>query len=183
MAVPRRWRLTSLAVVVGLAAASCVPAPYTPPPPPGGVVGIGDSVMLGGANALRGIIPGFEVDAQVSRQFSAGIDVVASRAANGRLPATFVIHLGTNGNIGDAACDRIIAAAAGRRVVLVNIKVPRAWEAGNNVVLANCAARNGVPLVDWKGSSAGQTGLFAADGYHLTSAGAHLYATLISRAL
>jgi uncharacterized protein DUF4214 len=170
-------------------------APPEPPPPPRGgsrppevaapsegVVAVGDSVMLGAAEALRGSIAGVVVDAAVSRQFGTGVEILGSLRDSGQLSGTVVVHLGTNGSIGAETCDALMGVLAGRRVVLVTLHVPRSWEAGNNAVLRDCAVRHGAGIADWK-SIAGRPGQLAGDGYHLTAAGAAVYANLVASVL
>ncbi len=169
-------------------------APEQPPPPrggsrepavrapAGGVLAVGDSVLLGASGALHEAIPGIDVDAAVSRQFSTGIDIVRSRLDSGQLPGTVVVHLGTNGTIGSELCDALMDVLAGRRVVLVTLHVPRSWEAGNNAVLRDCAFRHGAGIADWS-SVAGSAGYLAGDGYHLNSEGAPAYAGVIASLL
>jgi hypothetical protein len=138
--------------------------------------------MLGSSGALQGAIPGIDVDATVSRQFSTGIDILRSRRDSGQLPGTVVVHLGTNGTIGSDSCDALMDVLAGRRVVLVTLHVPRSWEADNNAVLRDCAFRHGAGIADWS-SIAGGAGYLAGDGYHLNTEGAHAYAGLIASLL
>jgi hypothetical protein len=166
-------------------------APEPPPPPrgvsrepavrapAGGVLAVGDSVMLGASAALQQAIPGISVDAAVSRQFTTGIDILASASERGQLPGTVVVHLGTNGPIDDASCDALMDVLAGRRVVLVTLHVPRSWEAGNNAVLRDCAIHHGAGIADWS-SVAGGADFLAGDGYHLNSEGAQAYAGLLA---
>ena len=63
--------------------------------------------------------------------------------------------------------------------MLVNVHVPRPWEAQNNDVLTACAARHGATIVDWHTNAVG----LAPDGYHLGGSGPDAYATLIAAAL
>jgi len=72
---------------------------------------------------------------------------------------------------------------AERRVVFVNLHVPRSWEQPNNGVIAAGVGRypNAV-LVDWHSASAGRPDLFWDDGIHLRPAGAAVYAGLIAAA-
>jgi hypothetical protein len=144
-----------------------------------GVLALGDSVMLGAIDALRRSIPGIAVDAEVSRQFDTGLSIVRRLAELDALPDTVVIHLGSNGHVSTASCDEIMSLLAGGEVVVVNVRVPRAWESGNNRVLAACAERHGARLVDWH---EGATGL-AADGVHIGPDGARQYAALVAAAL
>jgi hypothetical protein len=145
-----------------------------------GKLGIGDSVMLGAASRLRA--RGIRVNAAVSRQFSAGAQLVATLAASGKLPRTVVIHLGNNGYLERADCDRIVRAAGKhRRVFLVTLKVPRGWRAVNNRRLCTCARAHATAhLIGWYDVSKGHPSWFASDGYHLTAAGARAYARLIA---
>jgi hypothetical protein len=150
--------------------------------PTGGVLAVGDSVMLGAADALRARIGGVDVDAAVSRQFGTGIDILRSRRDAGQLPGTVVVHLGTNGPIDGASCEALMNVLAGRRVLIVSLHVPRDWEAGNNAVLRDCAYRHGAGLADWS-ATAGRPGQLAGDGYHLTADGAQVYAGLVASLL
>jgi lysophospholipase L1-like esterase len=175
-----RWgaRLAALGLVAALVA--CAPPARRPPAT---VLGIGDSVMLGGTGALQAAIPGMAVDAVVSRQYSTLPTVVAAHARAGTLPATIVIHLGTNGTIVPATCDGVVRMLGKRRVVMVTLTVPRTWQDANNVTIRACAARNHAALADWHAVSAGHPELLASDGYHLRAAGARVYASLIAAAL
>ena len=169
-------------------------APTAPPPPrggsrrpgtaapSGGVLAIGDSVMLGAAGALGAAVDGIEVDAAVSRQYATGIEILRSRRDAGQLPGTVVVHLGTNGTAGADSCDALMDVLAGRRVVLVTLHVPRSWEAGNNAMVRDCALRHDAGIADWA-STADRPGQLAGDGYHLTATGADVYARLIARLL
>jgi hypothetical protein len=182
--VARARRLWPLLVLAGVLLASVVSA-CTPasPPPAAGVLAIGDSVMLGSAPALQAAIGGVEVDAVVSRQFHDVPGLVASRAAAGLLPATVIVHLGTNGTVRASDCDALLHNLGDRKTILVNNKVPRTWETGNNAELAACASRHGARLVDWYGASVGRPDLFAPDGYHPRGEGRQLYASAIAAAL
>ena len=141
--------------------------------------------MLGAAPALRQDLGMIEVDAAVSRQVAAGIGVLAGRRAAGQIGPTVVIHLGTNGTFTADQFDQIMQILKGeRRVVFVNIRVDRSWEAGNNSVIASGVHRYGnTRLVDWYDAASAHAGLFAKDGFHLGPEGAALYAGLIASAV
>jgi lysophospholipase L1-like esterase len=177
------WSVGVLMVAaVGLASCGPAPGPGRPAPAPG-VLGLGDSVMLGASGALRTAIPGIDVDAVVSRQFREAPAIAYWRSQAGTLPGTVVVHLGTNGTVQPGTCDDLMAVLGDRRVIIVDLTVPRSWEAGNNVTLRDCAARNGAAFVDWHAISADRTDLLAGDGFHLNSAGATAYAAAIAGAL
>ncbi len=145
---------------------------------------VGDSVMLGAAAPLTDI--GFTVDAVESRAWVNGLDFVETLGRQGRLPDTLVIHLGTNGPIGQSNMDRMMAAVASvPQVLLVTNDVDRDYTAANNeLIFAAAAANPNVTLLDWQGLASGCVGdCFEADGFHLKPDGRNYYAQLIDGAL
>ncbi|HMH36451.1 MAG TPA: acyltransferase family protein, partial [Streptosporangiaceae bacterium] len=92
-------------------AAGGAPATPTPTPPAAAcprtqprvsgsqVTAIGDSVLLAAAAALEAALPGVYIDAKVDRQMPAGLTLVRSLAAAGRLRHVVVVSLGTNGSV------------------------------------------------------------------------------------
>jgi hypothetical protein len=155
---------------------------------PSGRYGIGDSVMLGAANELRG--KGIKVNATVSRQFSTLPGLIRSLRRSGRLRETVIIHLGNNGflKLGNNGflklndCKAAVRAASSRTVYLVTVKVPRQWRQENNRRLARCDhAFTRAHLVDWFRHSVNHPAWFADDLYHLTALGQRRYAGFISQ--
>jgi hypothetical protein len=138
--------------------------------------------MLGAASELEQDIPDIQIDAAVDRQVSASINILRADRAAGKLGTVVVIHLGNNGTFTAAQFDEIMQILAGaKRVVFVNLKVPRPWEGPNNAVLAAGVKRypNAV-LVDWQVESANHPEYFWGDGIHLRPGGAKVYAGLIA---
>ena len=120
----RTPRVFHVLIGVALVAAIAVPAAPALAGIPAGRYAIGDSVMLGARQAL--IARGFRVNAEVSRQFDDAIRLVRDLAAGGHLPVNVIVHLGTNGLIDGADCDRLVhVAGRERHVWLVTVKVPR----------------------------------------------------------
>ena len=145
---------------------------------------VGDSVMLGAAAPLAEL--GFTVDAVESRAWVNGLDFVETLGRQDRLPDTLVVHLGTNGPIGQSNMDRMMAAVASvPQVLLVTNDVDRDYTAGNNeLIFAAAAANPNVSLLDWQGFTASCPGdCFEADGFHLKPDGRNYYAQLIDGAL
>ncbi len=70
------------------------------------------------------------------------------------------------------------------KVIFINNKVPRSWEAGNNQVITDLAASmpNAV-LIDWKAAGDAHPEWFAKDGMHMGSQGAQEYAWMINAQL
>jgi peptidoglycan/LPS O-acetylase OafA/YrhL len=151
--------------------------------PLGPVSAVGDSVMLGAADQLHRDIDNLAVmDAEVGLQASAAIDTLRWRRDSGQLGEVVIVHIGNNGIFTARQFDEMMQVLAGvRRVVFVNVDVPRAWAQPNNEVLAEGVRRypNAV-LVDWYSASLAHPEFFVSDGVHLTIEGQRVYAGLIS---
>lgn len=125
-----------------------------PPEPVGEVYAIGDSVMLGASiwqPNLEGAIENITVNATVSRQFSQGDSVLASRLASGHDPDVVIIGLGTNGPpTSSQFADIMNVAGPNRRVLFITIRLARSWEAATNKVIRdNVKKYPNAELVDW----------------------------------
>ena len=163
----------------------------THPPGPGFDVGqvtaVGDSVMLDYQDPLQTSIPGVNVSASVSRQWSDGESILQTLKADGQLGADVIVALGTNGPITDTDFDNMMAILGGAsRVVFVNVHVDRPWQDPNNAVLANGAARYpNVVIADWATLADQNPQWFGPDGTHLAidGPGADALAALIASTL
>jgi hypothetical protein len=153
----------------------------------GQVTAVGDSVMLDYQDSLQTSIPGVNVNAAVSRQWSDGESILQTLKADGQLGADVIVALGTNGPITDTDFDNMMAILGGAsRVVFVNVHVDRPWQDPNNAVLANGAARYPtVVIADWATLAAQNPQWFGADGTHLAidGPGAQALASLITSTL
>ena len=122
------------------------------------------------------------MDAAVSRQVSSGIGLLYARRDAGALGDVVIIHLGTNGTFTGAQFDEIMGILAGvERVVWVNLRVPRDWEAPDNNAIAEGVDRypNAV-LVDWFSTANAHPEFFYDDEIHLRPDGADFYAQMIA---
>jgi hypothetical protein len=153
----------------------------------GHVTAVGDSVMLDYQDPLQAAIPGIDVDAAVSRQWSDGEFILQTLKSDGQLGADVVVALGTNGPITDSDFDDMMSILGGAsRVVFVNVHVDRPWQDPNNAVLANGAARYpNVVIADWATLAAQNPQWFGSDGTHLAidGPGADALAALIASTL
>ena len=146
----------------------------------GGVLAIGDSVMLGAASTMRNVVPGITVDAIVSRQPGHGAEIMNAYKNVMALPDNVVVHLGTNGRLTPDMFDAMMGAAAGRQVYWLTTRVPRTWEAESNASI-----RDGVPryknahLLDWKEYAGCHEDWFVNDGFHLRTPGQTAYSYFI----
>jgi hypothetical protein len=153
----------------------------------GQVTAVGDSVMLDYQDPLKTTIPGINVDAAVSRQWSDGEQILQTLKADGQLGGEVIVGLGTNGPITDSDFDNMMAILGGAsRVVFVNVHVDRPWQDPNNAVLASGATRYPNAMVaDWATLAAQNPGWFGADGTHLAidGTGADALAQLVATTL
>jgi len=141
--------------------------------------------MLGAANTLAPTIGNIEVDAEVGRQVSTAIDVLRTYRDAGRLGEVLVIHMGNNGTFSASQFDEMMGLLTDvRRVVFVNLKVPRSWEGSNNTVIAEGVARYpNTVLIDWHALSVDRPDFFWSDGIHLRPEAALYYSQLIAAAV
>jgi hypothetical protein len=163
----------------------------TRPPGPGfnagQVTAVGDSVMLDYQDPLQTSIPGINVNAAVSRQWSDGAAILQTLKTDGQLGADVIVALGTNGPITDSDFDDMMTILGGAsRVVFVNVHVDRPWQDPNNAVLTNGATRYpNVVIADWATLAAQNPQWFGADGTHLAidGPGADALASLVASTL
>lgn len=158
------------------------PAPSIVPKP---TVVFGDSVMLGSREQLLAVLGKVAIDAAVGRQPSVIAQRINIRRSENRLGEDVVIHMGTNGIVTQHDLKPILDSLADRRrVVVINVQVPRVWMDPSNKTINSLAAQYpNVRLVDWYHSSKGHRNYFVADGVHLTFTGATVMANLIKTAL
>jgi peptidoglycan/LPS O-acetylase OafA/YrhL len=163
------------------------PAPSTTAPPAatGPVTLIGDSVMVGAApDVLAAFGDRAIIDAKVARQADAIPAIIRKLAAQGKLAPTVVVQVGINGTVTEANLDDIANAVAGRRLFILNARVPRSWEqANNNLVNDVVPTLPQGKVIDWYDMSNGHRDWFLADGVHLTAPGRTAYADLIETAV
>jgi len=154
----------------------------TPTPTRSGVPTVfGDSVVLGSRLALQAVLGEASIDAAVGRQPWEIADRIRIRRNEGRLGSDIVIHMGTNGLVRAEDLRPILKALHDRRrVVVVNVQVPRVWMNGSNDTIAGVTKEfPNVRIANWHNVSAGHKGYFVPDGVHLTPIGGRIFAHLI----
>ena len=68
-----------------------------------------------------------------------------------------------------------------QRVVFLNVKVPRSWEAGDNDVLQRKIPEFGnAVLINWNGEGSLHPEFFYGDGIHVNGSGMIHYADLVA---
>ena len=152
----------------------------------GGVTAIGDSVLEGVADELQRMLgKSLIVDADQGRlPWNAPAIVRQLRAAR-KIQPVVILHLGNNGFFSaDSFREIMNELRDSKRIVVVNLKVPRNWESLNNAMLASVVKSypNAI-LVDWRSASGNEPRLFWKDGIHVRPEGARVYARLVRQAL
>lgn len=149
------------------------------------ITAVGDSVMLAAAPELQSVLPGIEIDAEVSRSMWVASDILAADAVEGGLRPIVVIGLATNGEVGADQLDRVLGViGADRTLVLVNAHADRDWIPGANSALAAFAeAHPNVVVADWDAAIAPHPERLAGDGIHPEPAGSAVYVQTITQAI
>lgn len=150
-----------------------------------GVLAVGESVMLGARNGLKSRIKRSSVDAAVGRQ---AVDVLArirQLKAAGALRDTVVLHTGSNGYVErDELKAMLDELSPAKRLVVVNVSVPRIWQDPNNELIADLVKKTpNAVLADWHAVASQESDLMVKDGVHLTSKGIQVYAQTIRSAI
>ena len=155
---------------------------------------IGDSVMLGAltnvANDgveeafLQGISTISEqvtVSAAKNRQWFELRGVIRELEANGEIGEVVVVHLGNNGVIDESIVnDSLELLEDVRKVLLVNVRVPRRWENKVNTLLDGAVEEfENTEPVDWYSISNSNPQYFSRDGVHTIPSGARHYVDAI----
>lgn len=143
--------------------------------------------MLDYQDELEQDIPGIDVEAAVSRQWSDGEAILQQLKAAGQLGSIVVVALGTNSPIASSDFDAMMSILSGAsRVVFVNVHVDQPWQDSNNAVLAAGVARySNTTLVDWNSLADQNPEWFGPDGTHLQidGPGAQALAALVTSAV
>ena len=145
---------------------------------------IGDSVAAGCENEFYKTFPNGHSDALVNRNIWES--PYGYYCDNDQTGTYAVFCLGTNNAVVDEQIDELMESVPdGKRVILVNIRCPRDWEAQTNQAIANAPSRhsNIVAVVDWYGLSQGHDEYFYEDGIHLNGVGAKAYISFIQQAI
>jgi hypothetical protein len=146
---------------------------------------VGDSVLLGASPYLLRHLPAARVDAKVGRQGSDGLKLVQSLRDEAQLGDAAVIHLGTNGYLGEKQFRALLEQLADRKtVVVLNVYGARRWTGPNNDMIARVSQGfDNVRMVDWHAMGQSNPAYFVPDGIHLSGSGIRAYYNQIRIAL
>jgi peptidoglycan/LPS O-acetylase OafA/YrhL len=149
------------------------------------ITAIGDSVLINPGPLLQKAFPNITVDGKVSRQMRDAYDIVNQLKNANHLGEIVIIELGTNGPFPDKTLTSLIdLIGKERKILLVNVRVPRPWESIVNKTLLEVAEKySHTTVVDWYATSANHNEYFVSDGVHLKPAGSKAFAAMIESAV
>ena len=176
------------------ATTAAAPAPTTTPPPvvatvlptiSAKVTAVGDSVLLGAKPLLESFVNGILVDAAIGRQFADVVSTVRAYKEGGQLGDAVIVQTGNNGPVPPGQFEQLLALLRDvPKVLVVNVKVDRAWQDVNNDVLSSVASRSpNAVLIDWYAIASAHPEAFYDDGLHLTPTGIRLFTSAVLGAL
>jgi len=161
------------------------PPSIVPPISGAQVFALGDSVLLGAAQALGKALGKVDVDAEIGRQMSTALAILTEWVQADRLPDIVIVHVGNNGPVTTAQVNRMFDLLADvPHVVVLTVRISADYETHNNRLLTQLArAHPNVIVVDWNAISEGRPELFWKDGEHVRPEGAKVYAASVASAL
>ena len=140
--------------------------------------------MLGAAPELTKA--GIVVVAAENRQLSDVIPTMQKLRDQDVFGIAVIVHLGTNGTVGQAELDQLMDTLVGvPNVLVLTVRANREWIASNNERLralgpGGANTRGNVILIDWEQrASECVDDCFARDGFHLNPNGRQFYTSLI----
>jgi peptidoglycan/LPS O-acetylase OafA/YrhL len=150
-----------------------------------GVLAIGESVMLGARNGIKDRIKKSTVDASVGRQAGDVLARIKQLKAAGALRDTVVLHTGSNGYVERPALKEMLQElSTAKRLVVVNVSVPRIWQDPNNALISELVEQTpNAVLADWRAVAGDDRSLTVSDGVHLSTSGIQKYGETIKAAI
>lgn len=147
---------------------------------------VGDSVMADGSDNFLKLFDDKKViiDAAVSRQMGASLDLLQNYKSQGVLASNVLIGLGTNGPFNMDQVGQIMQLVGPKRhVYWINVHVPtRPWEKTVNGVLSQATAKyKNLTVIDWNGYSQGHTDWFYDDNVHPNPDGSMYYTSFVTK--
>ena len=159
---------------------------------------IGDSVMLGALTDVGndGVEEAFlqdistisdqvTVSAAKNRQWYELRGIIRDLDRQNEIGEIVVIHLGNNGVIDESIINESLELLQdARKVLLINVRVPRRWENKVNNLLSEAVIRfENTELLDWYSLSNNKPEYFSRDGVHTIPIGARYYVDAIITSL
>ena len=132
------------------------------------ITAIGDSVMLASSDALKQRFPQIYVDADVSRHYTAGIQILQQLKDSGQLRDTVFLGFGTNGPaFPDQVKEALDIIGEDHTVVMAVPYGDREWMAQSQQDVLDAAKKyDNVYVADWCGHAQSDPAILYSDGVH-----------------
>ncbi|WP_408929132.1 acyltransferase family protein [Corynebacterium marquesiae] len=132
------------------------------------ITAVGDSVMLASSGALKQRFPQIYVDADVSRHYTAGIQVLQQLKDSGQLRDTVFLGFGTNGPaFPDQIKEALDIIGEDHTVVMAVPFGDREWMAQSQQDVLDAAKEyDNVYVADWCGHAQSNPEILYSDGVH-----------------
>ena len=132
------------------------------------ITAVGDSVMLASSGALKQRFPQIYVDADVSRHYTAGIQVLQQLKDSGQLRDTVFLGFGTNGPaFPDQIKEALDIIGEDHTVVMAVPYGDREWMAQSQQDVLDAASEyDNVYVADWCGHAQSDPAILYSDGVH-----------------
>ena len=132
------------------------------------ITAVGDSVMLASSGALKQRFPQIYVDADVSRHYTAGIQVLQQLRDSGQLRDTVFLGFGTNGPaFPDQIKEALDIIGEDHTVVMAVPYGDREWMAQSQQDVLDAAKEyDNVYIADWCGHAQSNPEILYSDGVH-----------------
>lgn len=146
------------------------------------IVALGDSVLAMTSGDMRKFFPTSVFEADKSRQFPAGLDILANMKKAGAIPPVIVYALGTNGVLNSSMLDQLAESYPDKKIFLLTIVTAREYEENVNALLKAAAEQHkNLYLIDWNQFAKTKTTLFYDDGTHPNLEGSPVYAQFVTK--
>ncbi|WP_408933723.1 acyltransferase family protein [Corynebacterium marquesiae] len=132
------------------------------------ITAVGDSVMLASSGALKQRFPQIYVDADVSRHYTAGIQILQQLKDSGQLRDTVFLGFGTNGPaFPDQIKEALDIIGEDHTVVMAVPYGDREWMAQSQQDVLDAASEyDNVYVADWCGHAQSDPAILYSDGVH-----------------
>ena len=145
---------------------------------------IGDSITVGSEAEIKAELKNATIDAAVSRQFSAGLEILRNQE---NLKKVVVLALGTNGNIVSSDIDEALSIVGQDRILILttNYKLDdeNIYSANNSLIKSTAEQNKNVKIADWAAAVHDNPTKYITNadglGVHPTTDGQKLFAETI----
>ncbi len=146
------------------------------------IFAVGDSVLKMCREQLGKILPNMTIDAEVSRQVPAGLNILRELKRSDNFPDVVYFALGTNGIINADMLDSLSTEFSDTDIYISTVVSNDSYEHDVNDYITQAVKRHdNLHLIDWHQFAKDKTELFYKDGTHPNIGGSEVYAQFIAK--